>query len=196
MNMRSAGVGVAFLIGFFICSCGSVDPGPPSPPSGQVSPNESRAGAPKVPNPRSFVGRDQDPCQSLLTPEQVIALGVRPESSVRTNLPSGTPNCRWGGVREGRIVNVAAYASRDLLVDSYRNRPLPIFVPTTIAGLPAVVQQGSPTSISCTVTTGVAEGQALDVGVDLFEGTDSARRSCDDAITVSATVIGNLPPAS
>ncbi len=91
---------------------------------------------------------------------------------------------------------MAAYSRRDYFVDAYRARQFPIFVPTEIAGLPAVIQQSAPTSVNCGVTTGVAEGQALDVTVALFEGDNLARRSCDEAVAVSAAVISNLPPAS
>lgn len=59
-----------------------------------------------------------------------------------------------------------------------------------------MIQQSHTASINCDVTTGIAEGQALDVTVTLFEGADSARRSCEEAVAVSAAVISNLPPAS
>lgn len=111
-------------------------------------------------------------------------------------LPSGTANCTWSARQRDRLVTVAAYAHRDFLVDAYRNRPFPIFVPTTVSELPAAIQQSSPSAVTCTVTTGVAEGQGLDVSVGQFSGGDSARRSCEEALAVSAAVISNLPPAS
>ena len=40
-----------------------------------------------------------------------------------------------------------------------------LFEPDTIGGLPAVLQQTTPGALTCTVTTGIAVGQAADVTV-------------------------------
>ena len=174
-------------------ACGST---PTSAPTTPTPSNQGRAGAPKVTNPRALAGRDQDPCRSMLTRDQLVGLGVRPETAAPGVLPFGVPDCDWGTVAEGRLISVAGFGSRDYLVDAYRSRPFPIFVPIEVSGLPAVIQQSAPTAPVCGVTTGIAEGQAIDVSVGLFSGDDSGRRSCDEAIAVSAAVITNLPPAS
>ena len=90
-----------------------------------------RAGAPPITTPRELSYRAIDPCRSLLNSGQVRRLGydLPGESSV-DNL--GAPTCTWREEDKGRTTIVSVVLTRDLFVDTYRNRFLPIFRPLRI----------------------------------------------------------------
>ena len=109
----------------------------------------------------------------------------------------GAAECLWES-REGQTLGLTGWDRRDLLVDTYRTRLLPVFVPTFVASMPAVLQKSSPDSIACTVTTGIADGQSLET--TWYSVTDRAGRvvpdPCDRARAAAESVVTTLPPLS
>jgi hypothetical protein len=84
-------------------------------------------------------------------------------------------------------------ADRDLLADTYRTKLMPIFVPTTVEGLPAVRQRMALDDNTCTVTTGLGPVQALETewSGPMAEQTSDPCAHAEEAI---ALVIRKLPP--
>jgi hypothetical protein len=134
-------------------ACSSPAPAPP--------PVEDRYGAPIPPSSRDLHLAAEDPCQSLLTAEQLRSLGLQATSARIVELP-GARQCSWNDRERRQTLSLAPWADRDLLVDTYRTRQLPVFRPDVISDLPVVYQQTAPGAAVCTVTTGVARGQALE----------------------------------
>lgn len=107
-----------------------------------------------------------------------------------------TQSCNFENSARTREVNLAPWGDRDLLVDTYRTRLLPIFVPTEIEQLPAVVQLSTPDAVICTITTGTANGQALETTLSVGARSNGQPDGdpCREAMEVIRVVVGNLPP--
>lgn len=65
------------------------------------------------------------------------------------------------------------------------------FEPILIAGLPATAQQTTRGALTCTVTTGVGVGQAVDVSATEYGAQPD--QPCDTAIRTTEAVLSNLP---
>lgn len=89
------------------------------------------------------------------------------------------------------------YPARDILTDTYRVRLFPIFVPTTIAGLPATLEQSTPDSITCTITVGTAENQGFVATYTQLEVPAGERPDdpCGHDQRIVERIIAALPPA-
>jgi hypothetical protein len=160
-----------------------------APPSPAAAPAPDRSGAPIPPRSLDVSANATQPCV-VLTEDQLRSLELVPNGRIDP-LPIGVA-CVWEGPGFGREVSVTLYADRDLLVDSYRSRSMyQYFEPVAVAGLPATAQQTTRGALTCTVTTGVAVGQAVDVSVTEY-GADPDP-PCESAIRVSEVVVGNLP---
>jgi hypothetical protein len=170
-------VGAVLLL---VGACGSVPARAPAP---------DRFGAPTPSRSLDATARSAAPCGAL-TGDQLRALELEPSGRLDP-LPTGVQACVWEGPGFTRDVSVAFYATRDFLVDTYRSRGMyQRFQPTTIAGFPAVAQQSTAGALSCTVTTGIAVGQAVDVSAT--ELGSAPRPSCETALRVSEAVVANL----
>ena len=170
--------------------CGGLAAPSSTPVAPQTSATISRYGAPVVIGPRDLESRGGSPCNALLTKDQLRRLGLQPESAREVPLADSV-ECSWQGLDFS--LSLGAETRRDLLVDTYRTHLFGVFEPTTISGLPAVRQKTSPQVNICTVTTGVAEHQALEV---TWFGRATAGRaddSCGLATRVTEVVIGGLP---
>jgi hypothetical protein len=90
---------------------------------------------------------------------------------------------------------VGVAGDRDILVDTYRTRQFAIFLPASIGGLPATVEQTSSDSISCNVTVGTAQGQGFLV---IYDGVFNARGQpddpCEKAEQIAERIVAALPP--
>lgn len=175
-------------------SCSSLKP-TSSPPSPSAVRAEQRFGAPIIPTPRTLRDRVNDPCGTLLTRRQLEGLGFREPGQSRTSL-GVFPECTWTDDETGHRLSIAVIVSRDLFVDSYRSRLLPVFRPTQVLGAPAVQQQTSENSTSCTTTVGVADAQSLDVVYDVASvgGSVAVPNACVGGARAAAEVISTLPP--
>ena len=110
-------------------------------------------------------------------------------------LPGGPPACVWEDSAFTQQISVAFLPNRDYLVDTYRVRAMyRVFEPVTIAGLPAVAQKTTPETLTCTVTIGIAIGQAVDVNAKRSRRRSRcALTACDKAVRTSELVLTNLP---
>ncbi|WP_433031397.1 DUF3558 family protein [Actinomycetospora sp. CA-053990] len=134
-------------------ACSSPGPAPP--------PADNRHGAPIPPSSRDLHLAAENPCQRLLTPEQLRSLGLLATSARIVELP-GARQCSWNDRERRQTLSLAPWPDRDLLVDTYRTRQLAVFRPDVISDLPVVYQQTAPGAAVCTITTGVTRGQALE----------------------------------
>ncbi|WP_373695163.1 DUF3558 domain-containing protein [Actinomycetospora aeridis] len=176
---------IALVVAVLVVGCSSQSP-EPSP-----APAPDRFGAPVPPRSLDGTAHAARPC-SLLDSSELRQFGLEANGRVQ-QLPYGSPACVWSGPGFSREVSVAVVVDRDYLVDTYRSRPTyQVFEPITIDGLPAVAQQTTPTALTCTVTTGIALGQAVDVSSTEFGSQPSP--PCETARRVTEVVVSSLPP--
>lgn len=171
-----------------LSSCGE-----PRRPPGSPDP---RFGAPVPGEVRYVRAAAIDPCGSLLAPSDWQKLGFSPNGSPRT-VASGDQSCRWVGPQDERLVSVIVSPNRDVLVDSYRLRRFAIFEPIALGESPAVREQTSADSSSCTVTVGTAVGQGLIATYD--ERSPAAvvnNPPCESLQRIVARILENLPAGS
>lgn len=162
-------------------------------PTPGLAPAPDRYGAPVPSRSLDATGVADRPCGVLRT-EQLEAVGLRARGQLDP-LPAGRPACVWEDSAFTQQTSVALYPDRDYFVDTYRARGMyQLFEPVTVGGLPAVLQQTTPGALTCTVTTGIAVGQAADVTVSEIGAEPGTRsKSCERATRVAEMVIGNLP---
>ncbi|MDL5154471.1 DUF3558 domain-containing protein [Actinomycetospora termitidis] len=149
-----------------------------------------RYGAPEVTSPRDASGVAAEPCARLLTNQDLRSLGFPGPGRGRTLVD--IPECVWANGRDERL-SIAVDTRRDLLADTYRTRLLPIFVPTTVEGMPAVRQRMRPDDNTCTVTTGLGPRQALETEWSGLS-TRQTEDPCAKAEEAIALVVRKLPP--
>jgi hypothetical protein len=160
------------------------------PAQAPSAPAPERYGAPVPTRSLDATTSSTQPC-AVLDEGQLRALQLQPPGRLDP-LPGGPPACVWEGPGFSQEISVALLPNRDYLVDTYRVRAnYRVFEPVTIAGLPAVAQQTSPQALTCTVTTGIAVGQAVDVTATEYGAQPDP--PCETARRVSEVVIGNLP---
>ena len=183
--------GVAAVVALVTACSGSPD----GPPRSSGSPPRDRAGAPLILMPRDLGARAGDPCGTLLRADQLKDLGVtRPGLAGVDSI--GAPTCKWVAAGAGsRTIEASVVQSGDLFVDTYRTKPLPIFLPHDVDGLPAVDSKVFRDDTACTTTVGVADGQTLDV--DVARGTRSGERdvdACEISRRAAEEIVSTLPP--
>ena len=144
--------------------------------------------------PRELSSRAGDPCRTLLSASQVRGLGyaVPGEPSIDV---LGAPTCTWREEDRGRTAIVSVVVTRDLFVDTYRNRFLPVFEPLQIAGLPAVDIKSGPKVLACTTTVAVADGQSLELNTTVGGGEDGLPDGdpCTEGHQVAEAIVSTLP---
>ena len=186
LSAPSVLVGVALL---FLGGCGTA--AEPAPTRAAPTPTVERDGAPVIAAPRDVSTVFASPCTQLLTPEDLRALriveGGRPKSYLGAN------RCSWT-TRDDDLLSLAVDADRDLLVDTYRARLTPIFVPTTVEGLPAVRQKTSDEYNACTVTVGLGPRQAIEADWNGLAPAAQAPDPCSQAERALSLAIRKLPP--
>lgn len=135
----------------------------------------------------------ETPCASLLTATEQRSIGFRSPGRERRILD--VVDCYWVAADQ-QSLSLAVDANRDLLVDTYRTRNDPVFIPTTVEGFPAVRQKSSPGVPNiCTLTTGLGPQQALEA---TWVGRGEPRPgndACEFAEQATALVVRKLPPA-
>ncbi|MDL5159283.1 DUF3558 domain-containing protein [Actinomycetospora termitidis] len=164
--------------------------GPVAPPP-FAPPISERYGAPAVERPLDVTAIFADAC-SQLTNAELEQLTISSEGKHRSFL--GDSQCRWTS-RNDDILAMSIYRDRDLLVDAYRSRLLPVFQPTTVAGYPAVREATSPQNNNCVVTVGLGPEQALRsdwTGLGAFRPGDPD--PCERAESAAAFVVRKLSP--
>lgn len=138
-------------------------------------------------SPRDIQQRS-DPCEALAAADLAdlrVAPGGRPKT-----LQTGDRACDWKSEDGARYLTLIIVPDRDVLVDTYRTRQFPIFVPAQIGGLPATSEQSYAGSTTCTVTVGTAAGQGF-----VSDATDSdAGSACRQAERAAQLLVAALPP--
>lgn len=125
-----------------------------------------------------------------MTEAQLSELELAPSGRI-DQLAAGTA-CVWEGPGFTREISATLYPGRDLLVDTYRSRAMyQYFEPILIAGLPATAQQTTRGALTCTVTTGVGVGQAVDVSATEYGSQPDP--PCDTAKRATEAILSNLP---
>lgn len=182
---------VLLALVLILAACGDVGPALDSRPATTEAPPPERYGAPVVAAPRDVSGLVGSPCTSLLATEELDGFGISNEGRPRTYL--GATICSWTTDSDDRL-SLSVDAERDLLVDTYRTRLTPIFVPTNIEGFPAVRQRTSLDYNTCTVTTGLGPQEALEADWTGHLAPSPSVDPCERAEEAIALVIRKLPP--
>jgi hypothetical protein len=184
LSAPSVLVGVALLV---LGACGAA----PEPAPAIPTPTVERYGAPVITDPRDVSAVFASPCTELLASQDLRALRIvevgRPKSYLGAN------RCSWT-TQDDDLLSLAVDADRDLLVDTYRARLTPIFVPTTVEGLPAVRQKTSNEYNACTVTVGLGPRQAIDADWNGLAPAAEAPDPCAQAERALSLAIRKLPP--
>lgn len=109
---------------------------------------------------------------------------------------TGEQSCQWTGPNDERAVSVIVFPTRDVLSESYRLRRFAIFQPVVVSDAPAVREQSSPTSISCTITVGTSEGQGFIASYDdtSLGSAVGSGGPCGDLQRVAERIVVRLPP--
>ena len=190
------GLGAAALLVVCAAGCGSSPPATPLP-----SPTAGSATAPSAPVPSPALGAQRDtsgrsslPCQAIVGPSALARSGFDARTAKVIPLSIGPPVCEWETPDSGLSVHLAAFEDLDILRHTYRTQNMwQRFTPVEIEGAPAVVQQVTPDSLSCTVTAGLGGPRGVEVTVDKQTRTTPAG-PCEVATRFTATVIVGLPP--
>lgn len=188
-------LGIALLVLLSGCGEGKTLTSPPPMIPVEV-PKPSRYGAPLIDRPRDIANRSSAPCERLLTPTQLGQLGY-PVVGQPSLIIDRAPSCTWTVDEPARSFSATVWIGEDYFVDTYRNRVLPIFRPTTLVGLPAVEQQSFSGPQICTTTVGIADGQSLDVQTDIGEFRSDgspATDPCAEGRRVVEAIVSTLPP--
>jgi uncharacterized protein DUF3558 len=189
MRLAPSNLGVALLVLLLISACSGAEPSnAPTAPAA----TSTRFGAPTVPRNLNLAVVADSPCRSLLSSDDLRALGATGTSKEDEYL--GAKGCTWS-VGPLQRFSISVYNDRDLLADTYRAHLDPVFVPTEVEGFPAVRQKTGRGELNiCTVTTGVANRGALDA-LWLAPGTPApGNDACEFAEQATALVIRKLPP--
>jgi Protein of unknown function (DUF3558) len=181
-------VGVALLV---LGGCGKALESTSTTATPIPPPTVERYGAPPVTDPRDVSAVFASPCTQLLTPEDLRALRIVEGGRPRSYL--GSNQCSWS-TRDDDLLSLAVDADRDLLVDTYRARLTPIFVPTTVEGLPAVREKTSNGYNACTVTVGLGPRQAIEADWNGLAPAAQAPDPCLQAERALSLAIKKLPP--
>lgn len=109
---------------------------------------------------------------------------------------SGAQACTWTDRTTLNEFSNVIYPTRDILVDTYRVRLFPIFVPTSIGGLPATLEQSRPDSVTCTITVGTAPGQGFVATYTQLEVPAGERPDdpCGRGQRIVERIVAELPP--
>ncbi|MDT7745984.1 MAG: hypothetical protein QOE59_5062 [Actinomycetota bacterium] len=179
-------VGVALLV---FGGCGAAPK--PAPVTAAPTPTVERYGAPVITDPRDVSTVFGSPCTQLLTQEDLRTLRIVEEGRPRSYL--GSNQCSWT-TRDDDLLSLAVDNDRDLLVDTYRARLTPIFIPTTVEGLPAVREKTSDAYNACTVTVGLGPRQAIEADWNGLAPAARAPDPCAQAERALSLAIRKLPP--
>ncbi|MFC5997081.1 DUF3558 domain-containing protein [Pseudonocardia hispaniensis] len=153
------------------------------------APPTSERHAPRVPHPKD--ARGIAACE-LLTPRQLVELGLRPESA-RPAHSRLTRDCSWSaGEGDVAALLIATDEATDGLESIYLQRTgFAVFEPGEVAGHPSVRANLNPGPF-CELWVGVADDRLL--WVDGKVGVGSLPDPCERSRRMAAAVLSNLPP--
>ncbi|HET9257433.1 MAG TPA: DUF3558 domain-containing protein [Pseudonocardiaceae bacterium] len=199
-------VGSLIAIGAAIMVAGCGGAGSVAAPAATSSvvprPNPLQA-APPIPavkNPRDVAAVSSRPCD-LLTAQQAGGFRLDMPPAQLTGL-RGTQRCMWTKTTIPdrmiiRMVNVSMSTSGPTFEAVYeRDRGLPTFELTDIAGYPAIVTRTNAKSPTCAVKIKTAEGQSLVVDYEDKDLAKDPQQSCVVGKQVASAVLMNVPTKS
>lgn len=152
---------------------------------------------PAVKNPRDIVSVARHTCE-LLTSQQAKGFGLDLPPTASEGL-FGTQDCEWLGTTSEREtvkqLDLSVFTNNPTLEVAYtKDRRLPFFELTEIAGYPAIVTRTNADLPSCDIDIKTAERQSITVIYDSREFKNNPQQSCEVGKQVAAAVIMNLPP--
>lgn len=177
-------------------------PAPATTPAETPRPSPAQAvpPIPPVKNPRDVAAVSARPC-GLLTEQQATEFRLDLPPDQLTGLHD-TLRCMWTKTTVPdraivRMVNVSMSTSGPAFEVVYeRDRRLPSFELTDIAGYPAIVTRTSPKSPICMIKIKTAEGQSLSVDYEDKELATNPQQSCEIGKRVATAVLMNVPAKS
>jgi hypothetical protein len=178
-----------------LTACGSsggvpVGAQPSSPPTSPIPP---------VKNPRDVAALARRPCE-LLTAQQATEFRLSlPPRQYDAGL--GDVGCEWetkaSNQKLTRKVNISTFTNNPTLeVVYYKNRNLPFFELTEIAGYPAIATRTNADIPICDIDVKPAERQSFTLTYEALDLRSNPQQSCDVGKQVAAAVLMNLPLTS
>jgi uncharacterized protein DUF3558 len=155
-------------------------------------------GAPHVSKPLDVSPYLARPC-AILSAAQLSGLHLRPVgyADVDSDLARDAgPGCTWSNPEKFLGTKITyVTANRHGLADLYRGHgrgEFALWEPTTVAGYPAVINDGADlrASGSCGVTVGVSDTMTFLIGEE--DSSDLGPRACDRGRQVAAMVVHSL----
>lgn len=187
---------VARLIGLVVIlllpACASSTDGAAIRNSGAPASSPAHQEVPVAKNPRDVRPFGESPCE-VFTVQQLTGFGLDQPGEQRTITAGDNEECTWVDSGSNGELRVITFPDSNILELEYGNRQgYPIFEPTEIAGLPAVVRQNSAGSFRCVVVVGLAEAQGINVSFS--DITEPIEDPCGAARMAAEVAVGNLPP--
>jgi hypothetical protein len=187
--MRTALLVVGAVVALTGCGAGTnVGPEPSS--------TQAASPIPPVKNPRDVAALARRPCE-LLTAQQArdFGLGLPPK---QYNAALGNVGCEWETTtREHdtiRKVQIDTFTNNPTLEIIYsKNRNLPFFALTEIAGYPAIATRMNANLPICDIDVKPAERQSFTLTYQALDLKHNPQQSCEVGKQVAAAVLMNLP---
>jgi Protein of unknown function (DUF3558) len=179
-----------------LAACG----GPSAAPvPAQLSSSPAASPIPPVKNPRDIAALARRPCE-LLTAQQAAQFGLSLPPR-QYNFILGTIACEWNTTTRNqetiRKVNISTFTNNPTLeVVYYKNRNLPFFELTEIAGYPAIATRTNADIPICDIDVKPAERQSFTLTYEALDLRSNPQQSCDVGKQVAAAVLMNLPLTS
>lgn len=172
--------------------CGASTGTAPAPPS----PAPAASPIPTVKNPRDVAALARRPCE-LLTAQQAkeFGLGLPPR---QYDAGLGDLGCEWkataGNQELVHKLNISTFTNNPTLEVVYsKDRNLPFFELTEIAGYPAIVTRTNADIPICDIDVKPAERQSFTLTYEGLEYRKNPQQSCEVGKQVAAAVLMNLP---
>lgn len=194
--MRTHLVGGLFAAGAVItlAACGTSTSAPPA--AAQPSSGLAASPIPPVKNPRDITALARRPCE-LLTAKQAkeFSLDLPPR---QYNAGLGDLGCEWKTTSHNqdlvRKVQIDTFTNNPTLEVAYnKDRNLPFFELTEIAGYPAIVTRLNENIPICDIDVKPAERQSFTLTYEGLEFRSNPQQSCEVGKQVAAAVLMNLP---
>jgi hypothetical protein len=151
---------------------------------------------PPVKNPRDITALARRPCE-LLTVQQAKKFGLDlPPRQYDAGL--GDLGCEWKTTNPDqdliRKVQIDTFTNNPTLEVAYsKDRNLPFFQLTEIAGYPAIVTRTNADLPFCNIDVKSAERQSFTLTYEGLEFRSNPQQSCEVGKQVAAAVLMNLP---
>ena len=194
--MRSglAASAIATIVVIALTGCGTEKHR--SPASARPSSTQTASPIPPIKSPRDVAVMARRTCE-LLTPQQAthFSLDSLPEPSVGL---FDTVYCVWAHRTQDRElvrrVSITVMINNPTLEVAYtKDRSLPFFELTNVAGYPAIITRTNADLPSCDIDVKPAERQSFSLTYDSREFKNNPQQSCEVGKQVAAAVIMNLP---